>query len=65
MTVIRNVFVPDDGWLRRAPGRPSLHLRESEAESPVAGYRNLSMKHLESLTPLEPSLNCTFARPAQ
>lgn len=32
MTVIRSVFVPDDGWLLRTPGRPSLHLRESRAD---------------------------------
>jgi len=33
MTVIRSVFVPGDGWLLRTPGRPSLHPRESKAES--------------------------------
>jgi len=32
MTVIRSVFVPNNGWLR-IPGRPSLHLHESSLSS--------------------------------
>lgn len=39
MTVIRSVFVADDGWLR-IPGRPSLHFRESSAESLAAPWKN-------------------------
>lgn len=56
MTVIRSVFVPDDGWLRRAPGRPSPHLRHSNLElsRPLCYPVQLFLSHRHHSTPLNP-----------
>ena len=59
MTVIRSVFVPDDGWLRPAPGRPSkAHLRHPNLEiSTIYPVRLVPSHHWTTRhhwTPLDP-----------
>lgn len=58
MTVIRSVFVPDDGWLRRAPGRPSPHLRHSNLELSALLSRPTSSLTPASLNSTQPAAPC-------